>query len=80
MMHFVHTRPYKEALTYEEAIEIIAKGDGRTRPEHFDPELLKIFVENSKQINELWNNLNKRGLNVVDTKEVVKCAQHLLTS
>ena len=73
-------RPYKEALTHEEALEIIAKGDGRTRPEHFDPELLKIFVENSKQINELWNNLNKRGLNVVDTKEVVKCAQHLLTS
>lgn len=38
-------RPYKESFPYEKAIEIMKKGDQRVKPEHFDPELLKIFLE-----------------------------------
>jgi putative two-component system response regulator len=36
-------RVYKDALTHDETIQIIMKGDGRTEPAHFDPEILSIF-------------------------------------
>jgi response regulator RpfG family c-di-GMP phosphodiesterase len=37
-------RPYKTAMTHEEAVEIILQGDERIRPEMFDPELLCLFA------------------------------------
>lgn len=36
-------RPYKEPFDHERSVEIILKGDGRVKPEHFDPQLLAIF-------------------------------------
>jgi putative two-component system response regulator len=36
-------RTYKPPLSHERVVEIITKGDGRVRPEHFSPELLEAF-------------------------------------
>lgn len=38
------TRPYRKPLNHEEVCSIITEGDGRTMPEHFDPDVLKAFV------------------------------------
>ena len=39
----VSVRHYKQAFSHEEAVRILLEGDARTRPEHFDPEVLTAF-------------------------------------
>jgi len=41
----ISVRPYKEALTHEEAVRIIVEGSGT----QFDPTLVELFVENSER-------------------------------
>jgi putative two-component system response regulator len=47
-------RPYKVGFGHEKVIEIITKGDGRTMPEHFDPQVLEAFKELAGEFNKIF--------------------------
>jgi putative two-component system response regulator len=49
------TRPYKSALDHLKALDIITHGDGRTRPEHFDPLILAVFKQNQQTFSDIFN-------------------------
>ncbi len=48
-------RPYRDSLSHEATFDIIAKGDGRTKPKHFDPDILKAFRETAGTLDEIYN-------------------------
>jgi putative two-component system response regulator len=48
-------RPYKPPFDHDKTVKIILEGDGRTIPEHFDPAVLKAFVEVAPRFKELYD-------------------------
>ena len=48
-------RPYKPALNHRKTFNIITKGDGRTMPEHFDPDVLKAFIKINELFDQIFN-------------------------
>ncbi len=50
-------RPYKEPLPHARVVEIIVTGDGRTRPEHFDPNVLSAFRQIHQQFETIYEQL-----------------------
>jgi len=51
----VSNRPYKKAFTHEKAIEVITQGNGT----HFDPEIVKAFLECEKEMDGIRLSENK---------------------
>ena len=47
-------RPYKLPFDHEKACKIIIEGDGRTKPEHFDPMLIKAFFRAAQMMDEIF--------------------------
>lgn len=47
-------RPYKPSFDHEKACKIIIEGDGRTKPEHFDPVLIKVFLSAAQMMDEIF--------------------------
>ncbi len=47
-------RPYKPVFDHKKAYDIIVNGDGRTKPEHFDPKILKAFIDSSETLDEIF--------------------------
>ncbi len=47
-------RPYKPAFSHYRAMEIITRGDGRTKPEYFDPEVLSTFIRLSEEFDQIF--------------------------
>lgn len=48
-------RPYKPPLSHDRAVEIITEGDGRTVPEHFDPAVLRAFIEVAPAFSQIFD-------------------------
>ncbi len=48
-------RPYKEAVSHQGVVKIMSEGDGRTKPEHFDPKVLGAFLSLSAEFEEIYN-------------------------
>ena len=47
-------RPYKRAFDHVKTVNIIARGDGRTQPEHFDPVILAAFKQNHQSFRDIY--------------------------
>lgn len=47
-------RVYKPAFDHDKTVGIISLGDGRTMPEHFDPRVLKAFVQAATDLDRIF--------------------------
>jgi putative two-component system response regulator len=47
-------RVYKPALSHQQTVEVITRGDGRTMPEHFDPRILETFLQAAGDFEEIF--------------------------
>lgn len=54
-------RPYKPAFSHIKVCDIMLHGDDRTRPTHFDPQLLDAFREIHEQFDVIFSEIAEEG-------------------
>lgn len=52
-----NARVYKPSLDHKTTYRIITEGDGRTMPQHFDPQVLKAFKGSAAEFEEVYDRL-----------------------
>ncbi|MDA8160275.1 MAG: response regulator [Desulfobacteraceae bacterium] len=62
-------RPYKPPFDHQRVLEIILKGDGRTLPGHFDPQVREAFSRTAGQFAEIYAAHQDEGAGQPATKE-----------
>ena len=53
-------RTYKPEFSHQRTCEIILDGDNRTKPQHFDPEILEIFRKNKHEFNKIFKSVYEK--------------------
>lgn len=54
-------RSYKPAFTHDRAVRVILEGDERTRPQHFDPDILVLFARGHHRFREIYEAFGDPG-------------------
>jgi response regulator RpfG family c-di-GMP phosphodiesterase len=54
-------RSYKPAFPHDKAYKIIVEGDGRTTPDHFDPDILEAFKRRSDDFADIFERYKGEG-------------------
>ncbi len=57
-------RPYKPEIEHDTSLKIIFKGSGRTRPEHFDPQVLDVFRTHEDDFDSIYSSHRDRRLSL----------------
>ncbi len=52
-------RPYKKSFSHQQSFDIIAQGDSRTKPEHFDPQVLAVFIQYHQDFNKIFEEMRE---------------------
>jgi len=51
-------RRYKPGFDHAASVTIITKGDGRTKPSHFDARMLPVFAAVAPEFDAIYNRLS----------------------
>jgi putative two-component system response regulator len=54
-------RPYKQIISHEETLEIMRRGDLRTRPTQFDPQIFDVFMTHHGQFEQIYLEFSRRA-------------------
>jgi len=53
--------PYRAAFSHERALRVMMRGDGRTLPDYFDPDILRVFLDAGEEFREVHRSYGDEG-------------------